>query len=111
MNRVDKDHRMKVPASVDHLAYCKSKYLYVPFSDTVMLVPASLVERSLIHVVELVYLFHMCWSLKSLNCGILWSWFHDSSFTSGSVSVLLCIEALGISSSLDGNGAVVQVGF
>ena len=51
MNGVDKDHRPElwsdIPSSVDHLGYCKKKYLYVLFSGTVMLVLASLAVPSL----------------------------------------------------------------
>ena len=51
MNGVDKGHRHElysdVPACVDNLAYCKKKYLYVLFSGTMMVFPASLAVLSL----------------------------------------------------------------
>ena len=53
------------PASVDHFAYCKTKYLYI-FVGTVMLVPASLAVHRLTLVCVCAYscVFHVCKSLK-----------------------------------------------
>ena len=68
--------------------------LYVWFSGTVMLVLASLVPSlALVCVYLCSCVFHML-SHQNLRVELLWKWFRDSTFISGSVRVLLFNEAL-----------------
>ena len=62
-----------------------------------------------VDVVEWVCVFHMCESFQFE--GRVMQWLCDSTFISGTVSVLLCNEALGTSSSLAVEGEAVSVGF